>query len=474
MQISEGTAGRQSSIFRETIMTRHAQAVLTACLGIGIAFLPHTVRAQAVYGSVYGTVTDVSGAAIPGATVTVTDEAKGTSVTEKTNDSGGYTIEHLIPDLYTVKVEMTGFKSFETNHLQVLADTSPKVDAAMQTGGASETVNVNADAIPQLKTDRADVATTFDQKTVSDLPVAGRNFTSLQLLLPGAQQLGWGHAADENPQASQQIQIDGQAFGGTAFELDGTDNQDPILGIIVVNPALDAVTESKIATQNFDAEFGKAVSAVVTAQTKSGTNNFHGSAFDYRRSNANLARNPFSQSPGSGAFPGGLYNEFGGSVGGPAIKDRLFFFGDYQGQRQRAGISGTQTVPTKLLMDSCLGAQVGPSGIPGCDFSQYATQLAGGPNNPLIYDPRTGKQFPNNVIPTARLSPQALNLFKLLQPYAPTTAPSGAQGNTGIAWQTTRPAARASSTPISGMRAATCRSRRRFTPLAASVASRIR
>jgi len=125
---------------------------------------------------------------------------------------------------------MAGFKSFETNHLQVLADTSPKVDAAMQTGGASETVNVSADAIPQLKTDRADVATIFDQKTVSDLPIAARNFTSLQLLLPGAQLLGWGHAADENPQGSQQTQIDGQAFGGTAFELDGTDNQDPILG----------------------------------------------------------------------------------------------------------------------------------------------------------------------------------------------------------------------------------------------------
>jgi hypothetical protein len=413
-------------------MTRRAQAVLTACLGIGIAFLPHTAIAQAVYGSVYGTVTDASGAAIPGATVTVTDEAKGTSVTAKTNESGAYSVEHMIPDLYTVKVEATGFKGFETNHLQVLADTSPKVDAAMQTGGASETVNVNADAIPQLKTDRADVATVFDQKTVADLPVSGRNFTSLQLLLPGAQQLGWSHAADENPQASQQIQIDGQAFGGTAFELDGTDNQDPILGIIVVNPALDAVSESKIATQNFDAEFGKAVSAVVTAQTKSGTNNFHGSAFDYRRSNANLARNPFSQNPSAAdptrvgnLIPGGLYNEFGGAIGGPAIKDRLFFFGDYQGQRQRLGTSGTQTVPTAHLMDSCL------NGL-GCDFSEYATQLVGA-GKPLIYDPATGLPFPGNVIPRARLSPQALGLFKLLQPYAPTTAPNGALGNTGIA-----------------------------------------
>jgi hypothetical protein len=418
-------------------MTRRMQAVLTACLGFGIAILPQAANAQAIYGSINGTVTDASGAAIPGATITVTDEAKGTSVTAKSNESGNYTVEHMIPDLYTVKVEAAGFKGFETNHLQVLADTSPKVDATMQTGGASETVNVNADAIPQLKTDRADVSQTFDEKTVADLPVSGRNFTSLELLLPGAQQLGWSHAADENPQASQQIQIDGQAFGGVAYELDGTDNQDPILGIIVVNPALDAVTESQIATQNFDAELGKAVSAIVTVQTKSGTNNFHGSAFDYRRSNANLARNPFTQSPNPATpnstgdlIPGGLYSEFGGSVGGPIKKDRAFFFGDYQGQRQRAGTSGTQTVPTSLLMNTCLGTQVGPSGIPGCDFSQYASQMGKAGN---IYDQTTGQQFPGNVIPRARLSPQALALFKLLQPYAPTTAPNAAAGTTGLA-----------------------------------------
>jgi hypothetical protein len=410
-------------------MRRRMRAVLIACLGAGLTFLPSAARAQSVYGSIFGTVTDASGAAIPGATVTVTDENKGTTLTAKSNDSGNYTVEHMIPDLYTVKVEMTGFATFETNHLQVLADTSPKVDVSLQAGGASQTVTVNADAIPQLKTDRADVATVFDQKTVADLPVSGRNFTSLELLLPGAQQLGWSHATDENPQASQQIQVDGQAFGGIAYELDGTDNQDPILGIIVVNPSLDSITESKIATQNFDAEFGKAVSAVMTVQTKSGTNNFHGSAFDYRRSNANLARNPFTQfAPDS--IPGGLYSEFGGTVGGPAIKDRLFFFGDYQGQRQRAGTSGTQTVPTTLLMNTCLGNEVGPSGIPGCDFSQYATQLG---KSGLIYNQATGQAYPGNVIPTASLSPQALALFKLLQPYTPTTAPSGGTGTVGLA-----------------------------------------
>ncbi len=135
------------------------------------------------------------------------------------------------------------------------------------------------------------------------------------------------------PQGSKQIQVDGQAFGGTAFELDGTDNQDPILGIIVINPALDAVTETKITTQNFDAELGKAVSAVVTAQTRSGTNKFHGSAYDFRTGNANYARDPYSQPVGSTVA--GLKNRFGGSIGGPIMRDKFFFFGNYEAQRQK-------------------------------------------------------------------------------------------------------------------------------------------
>ena len=171
-----------------------------------------------------------------------------------------------------------------------------------------------------LKTDKADVATVFDTAGSCKPSCGDQNFTNLQLLVPGAQKLGWSHAASENPQASQQIMVNGQAFAGTAFELDGTDNQDPILGIIVINPTMDAVTETKITTQNFDAELGKAVSAVVTAQTKSGTNSFHGSVYDFRTSNANLARDPFSQAPLSytkahglnPSIPSGLKNRFGG------------------------------------------------------------------------------------------------------------------------------------------------------------------
>jgi hypothetical protein len=259
--------------------------------------------AQSVYGSIFGTVSDKTGAAVAGATVTVKDEAKGTVVTVTSNGSGDYTVPHLIPDVYDLKVTAKGFKTFETKGISVEADTAPRIDPTLDVGGSSETVEVNADTQPQLKTESTDVSTVFDQQQVASLPVGDQNFTNLQLLLPGAQLLGWSHAADENPQGSKQIQVDGQAFGGTAFELDGTDNEDPILGIIVINPAMDAVTETKITTQNFDAELGKAVSAVVTAQTKSGTNSFHGSVYDFRTGNANYARDPYNVTPGPSAWP---------------------------------------------------------------------------------------------------------------------------------------------------------------------------
>src|SRR5581483_8528442 len=364
-------------------------------------------HAQAVYGSIYGTVTDNTGAAIPNATVTVTDEAKGTAVTVQTNDSGAYSVEHLIPDAYDVKVTMSGFQTFEAKGIQVFADTRPKVDAQMTVGGEAQTVTVNADAIPVLKTDRADVSTEFSTQTISDIPLPDRNFTNIQLLLPGAQPLTWGHAASENPQGSKQIQVDGQAFGGVAFQLDGTDNQDPILGIIVINPPLDAISETKITTQNFDAEFGKAVSSFISAQTKSGSNNFHGSAFDYRKSTANLGRDPYTQFPGT-TFAPGLWNQFGGSVGGPVWKDHLFFFGDYQGVRQKVGTSAQATVPTEHLISTCLGQTTSSSGIAGCDFSEYATGILGSPTAPLIYQNGGATPYPSNVIPTAQLSSQAL------------------------------------------------------------------
>src|SRR5499427_8131707 len=377
---------------------------------------------QAVYGSILGTVTDPSGAAVNGAKVTATSQTKNVSVETTTNESGNYSVTHLVPDVYTVSAEASGFKVVQTKDVMVSADASSQVNLSFQVGGTTETVEVTAEA-PQLKTDRADVATTFNEKYVEDMPILNRNFTTLQLMAPGSQKLtGWAHAATENPQGSQQIFTQGQHFSGTAFELDGTDNQDPILGIIVVNPNLDAVTEAKVALQNYDAEFGKAVSSVVTAQTKSGSNDFHGSGFYFRRSDAQQARNPFTNSPNQAdpvsgrLLPRSRWQQFGATIGGPILKDKLFFFGDYQGTRQTNGVSGLFTVPTNLVRDTC-----DPVANPGgsCDLSQYLT--AGVTGGGQVYDPATGnldgtgrQQFVNNQIPVDRLSPAAVAILHAL------------------------------------------------------------
>ncbi|HEX3103493.1 MAG TPA: TonB-dependent receptor [Terriglobales bacterium] len=367
--------------------------------------------AQAVFGSILGTVTDPQGAAVAGAKVTVTDKNKGTTQQTTTNDSGNYSVTHLIPDLYSVKVEAQGFKSTEQPNVTVQADAGSTVDLQLQLGATTESVEVTSEA-PQLKTDRADIATTFNEKYVEDVPILNRNFTTLQLMAPGSQKIvGWSHAATENPQGSQQIFTQGQHFSGTAFELDGTDNQDPILGIIVVNPNLDAVTEAKVSLQNYDAEFGKAVSSVVTAQTKSGTNDLHGSGFWFRRTDATQARDPFTQyaeDPITHRFiPSSRWQQFGGTIGGPIIKDKLFFFGDYQGTRQSSGVSGTFTLPTNTVINSCTQT----TGF--CDLSQYLT--AGVQGGGIVYDPTSGNlvngsgrtAFPNNQIPNSMISPAA-------------------------------------------------------------------
>ena len=413
-------------------------ATALAFLACAFLLISTPARAQSIYGSIFGTVSDSTGAAVPNATVTVKDEAKGTVVTAASNASGDYSVPHLIPDVYDIKVTAKGFKSFETKGISVLADTAPRIDPSLQVGGGTETIEVSSDSEPELKTDRADVSTVFNEQQVSSLPVGDQNFTNLQLLLPGAQKLGWSHAADENPQGSQQIQVDGQAFGGTAFELDGVDNQDPILGIIVINPAMDAVTETKITTQNYDAELGKAVSAVVTAQTRSGTNSFHGSAYDFRAGNTNVARDPYTQSAANG-LPAGLKNRFGGSIGGPVLKNRAFFFFNYEAQRQKVGTTASDTLPTTLLTETALGKAVGPSGIPGADFSEYAKQLG---TAGILYDstkPYTGTDgkihytaFPNNVIPTSYLSPQALALLGALEPYTKNVSLTGAGSLGGL------------------------------------------
>jgi outer membrane receptor protein involved in Fe transport len=382
-------------------------ALLGLCTSMWLS--PTPASAQAVYGSIFGTITDPQGAAVAGAKVTVTNVRKGTTDQTTTNASGNYNVTHLIPDVYNIKAEAAGFKPFEATNVTVSADTSVRLDGQFSVGGATETVEVIAEA-PQLKTDRADVATIFSEKQVEQLPIFNRNFTQFVLLSPGTQQQSWSHASSENPQGSLQTKVNGQTFSGTGFQLDGTDNRDPILGIIVINPPLDSVTEAKITSQNYDAEFGQAIAGVVTSQTKSGSNALHGTGFGFRRSDWLQARDPFANAtrdPLTGRFlPQTLWGQFGGSAGGPIIKDKLFFFGDYQGRRQKSGASFTQTVPSQLVRDTCLNTS-GTS--TGCDLSEYLTL-----NGQQAVDPQTGLPFAGNIIPLNRLSPQALAIIAAL------------------------------------------------------------
>ncbi|MFB3905522.1 MAG: TonB-dependent receptor domain-containing protein [Acidobacteriota bacterium] len=387
-------------------MERGRLLILLFALVLVVPVLSTQAMAQAVYGSISGTVTDASGGVVPGATVTITDVRRGTTVEVITNDSGNYVKDRLLPGVYSVKVTLTGFQAAVIERVNVSVDTDSHVDVMLQPGGADQIITVESTESQLLKTDRADVATTFDDRQITDLPILDRNFTKFILLTPGTQQLGWQHAASENPQGSIQTMVNGQHFSGTGYQLDGTENRDPILGIIVINPNFEAIGETKITSQNYDAEFGQAIAGVVSVQTKSGTNAFHGSAFDFRQSDWGQARNPFAQSEPNaetGRFiPATLRNQFGGSFGGPIIKDKFFFFGDYQGLRSKVGGSRLLTVPTAL-------ARTG-------DLSEYGVN---------IFDPAGGvpanrTQFAGNIIPQARLSPQALAILQLIpQPTRP-------------------------------------------------------
>jgi hypothetical protein len=382
---------------------------------LAISLTPMLSFGQVTTGNIIGTVTDPQGAAVQNATVTVTDLSKGTTDTATTNESGNYTVTHLIPDPYSVKIEAQGFKTFEQKGVTIIADASQRVDASLQVGSTSETLEVTGEA-PQLQTDSADVGITYNQRYVEDLPIFNRNFTQFELLSPGTQQLaGWNHAATENPQGGLQIFVNGQHFSGTGFQLDGTDNQDPILGIIVINPNLDAVTQATVGSQFYDAEQGKAIAGIVTAQTKSGSNELHGSGFWFRRTDANLARDPFTQfAPNSvtGRYiPSDKWNQYGGTIGGPIIKNKLFFFGDYQGTKETTGVTNVLTVPTTEVISTCTAA----TGF--CNLSQYLGKVAGGGQ---VYYPNVNNTanftgatpVPGNLIPVSQLSPQAVAILK--------------------------------------------------------------
>jgi len=398
-------------------------ALLSLCVLLWTLAGSLPASAQAVYGSIFGTVTDKSGAVVANATVTVIDVSKGTTVSVTANDAGLYRVQHLIPDTYQVRAEAAGYSKTLVDNVVVYADTAPEVDVQLTVGAVSNTVMVTA-AAPLLETDRAEVSTILDDRAVENLPNFNRNFTAFELLTPGTTYIGWGPGEGSgNPQRSQSIEVNGQLPFATGYELDGTDNQEPLNGVAVINPNLDAISEMKVTSQNYDAEFGKAVAGLVTAQTKSGSNELHGTAFEYRRSDAQQARDPFANQSvialtGKYLSPT-LHNQFGGSVGGAIKKEKLFFFVDYQGLREKTGSSTLTTVPTATAESTCEAS----SGY--CDLSDY---LSAGLQayKPLTLTDATNSgrtEYANNHIPVTDLSAASVAFFKLLP--APNTGSTG-------------------------------------------------
>jgi len=371
-------------------------------------------KAQVVYGSINGTVADPTGAVIPGASLTVTDTAKGISQTVTSNGSGNYEVTRLVPDPYTIKVTAPNFSESETQNVTVIPGAPQQVNITLQPAGASSTVTVTA-APPPLQTDQAEVSETLNEHQVEDLPNIDRNTSDFTLLTPGVQRSSFSIAPTENPQGTVAVEANGSNYGTMGWLLDGTDNREPVLGIVVVNPTIDSMNNLQVITADYPAEFGGAVGGFVTAQTKSGGNKFHGDVFEYRRSGEFEARDPFIQYPGV-PFPGQLYNQFGGSISGPIRKDKTFFFLDYQGTRQRLGQSLQQNVPTALVRSTCL------SGTGSCDLSQYAS---------TIYNPATGITYPANAVPASALTPQGIALLSQLP--APNSGSAASVANNYVA-----------------------------------------
>ena len=407
-------------------------ALIALCVSVALLFVSGQIAsAQQVFGSIVGAVTDPTGASVNNAKVTISDMQKGTKFEVTTNESGNYVKGQLIPGQYQVSIEASGFQKTISNPITVQVDAVSRYDVTLQVGNVTQEVEVTASA-PLLQSDRADVAQTFDSHQVEELPSVGRNLQAFELLQPGSVPFGWAHASDENPQASIQMVVNGQVFDAMGYELDGTTNQDPILGIIVINPTFDSVAEVKQANQDFDAEFSYTGGGMASYSTKSGTNDFHGDAFEFLQVNTpgfqDFARNPFTN-----ASPTYRQNQFGGSIGGRIIKDKLFFFGDAQLNRQAQGGSVLTSVPTAQDRQGNLG-----------DW------LALSPNY-QIYDPTTGnadgtgrQPFAGNVIPTSRLSSQALailNYFPLpntsqFGTVSNNYSASGAVAITGNLWNT--------------------------------------
>ena len=361
-----------------------------------VTLLPAAARAQAV-GAVTGVITDDSGAVIPGVSVEATNAGTGLVRTAATDADGRFDLPQLPPGRYNVKASLSGFRTVERQAIQVSVDDTTRVDFKMTVGGIEENVTVSGEA-PLVETSHATMGITIDQQKVVELPLNGRNFTQLGTLIPGVlappSGLG-GQTGDATPggfgATTAGFNVNGMRNQSNNFVMDGTTNNDTFNTGFVLRPPPDAIQEFKIQTHSYAAEYGRNAGAVVNVVTKSGTNAFHGAGWEFNRDDSLQAKNYFALS--SQPKPKLKQNQFGGAFGGPIEKNKLFFFGYYEGYRNQQGSTSNIVVATDAQRQGNFGSTT-------------------------ILDPQTGLPFQNNTIPASRLDPSALKLLNQFVPQA--------------------------------------------------------
>jgi len=358
-------------------------------LGVVIAALP--ASAQTIRAILTGTVLDSGGGIVQGATVTATNVATNITSVTKTNQTGTYTFPALAPGEYVVDVSVPGFKRNVQSGVMLQIAAATRLDVSLEVGGINEEVRVVTEA-PLVRSTSSELGQVIDYKQIQSLPLNGRLFQQLITLSPGALPRGFADFA-ENPAAAGarsavHHSVNGLPWSGNNYLLDGVANNEPLNAFINVTPPLEAIQEFKVQTNNPTAEFGVFGGAVVNLSIRSGTNRFSGSVFEYYRDDSLNARNFF-------AVTKAPFNsdQFGFTFGGPIVRNRAFFFGDYQGLRQGQGRTIITTVPTAEMRRGDLSAITSP-----------------------VFDPLTGQAFAGNVIPSGRINSivrQVVELYPL-------------------------------------------------------------
>jgi len=406
---------------------------------VGVLGVSHIAFGQEVTAAVVGTVTDPSGAPISGADVVATDTERGTIREVKTNDSGAYNITRLPVGTYNLKVSAAGFQTSTRQSLTLVMNQTARLDLQMKVGQVSEVVDVSGD-MPVLQTERTEVGTVIDSQTNDKLPLATRNYVQLTLLAPGSVSPSPASFNNgDNTVSGGRPYINGNREQANNFVLDGMNNNQVSDNLLGFTPTPDAIQEFNLITQNASAEFGNFQGGIVSATIKSGTNDFHGDIWEYFRNdklNSNSWENRFNDAPRNQL----RWNMFGGTIGGPVVKNKLFFFFDYQGQRFDHPSSTKQL---GLFTEAERGGDFGDlcqTGFNGSGICQDTVAANGGthqlfnPCNPgtgVSGNPCTAATTPapflNNQIPVTMMDPVAQALFS--SDLYPLPTGSGRQNN---------------------------------------------